>query len=252
MYQVAQTYSDGRGVPRDEAQAAIWFRKAAEKGNQGAQIGLGRLYAQGLGVGRDRDQALFWFRKAAAQEGMAARIAEQLIASLQTDSAPMLSNAPPDARQQAWNTALNNVRAEAKAGNAASQRTLGDFYSIRGFAGSTDDAQQAMAWWRKAADQGDTRAMDKLAVAYLLGKFVPRDAGQSASWTRKAAEKDDPLAELQFSRDYAAGIGVPNDKVQAIFWFRKADAHGGLFHDWAKSSLAGLNRPIQPLTPTPK
>jgi TPR repeat protein len=54
-----------------------------------------------------------------------------------------------------------------------------------------------MAWWRKAADQGDAQSMVKLATAYQIGKFVPRDAEQSVSWLRTAVEKDDPVAEVR-------------------------------------------------------
>jgi TPR repeat protein len=98
-----------------------------------------------------------------------------------------------------------------------------------------------MAWWRKAADQGNTQAMNKLGVAYLLGKFVPRDAEQSASWVRRAAETDDPIGELQLGMDYAIGNGVPHDRDQAVFWLRKAEAHGGLVHQQAESAIANLN-----------
>src|SRR5215472_6965852 len=40
----------GRGVPQDYAEAAKWFRKAADQGNADAQYGLGLLYFKGLAV----------------------------------------------------------------------------------------------------------------------------------------------------------------------------------------------------------
>jgi uncharacterized protein len=36
-------YKQGRGVPRDLAQAATWYRKAAEQGNQVASMAVERL-----------------------------------------------------------------------------------------------------------------------------------------------------------------------------------------------------------------
>ena len=41
MVNVARSYYDGLGVPQDYAEAAVWYRKAAEKGNAYAQNMLG-------------------------------------------------------------------------------------------------------------------------------------------------------------------------------------------------------------------
>ena len=38
-------YANGHGTPQDEAQALIWFRKAADQGNADAQNGLGVMYS---------------------------------------------------------------------------------------------------------------------------------------------------------------------------------------------------------------
>ncbi len=43
-------YSAGRGVQKDDNQAADWFRKAAEQGNSRGQFNLGVMYATGRGV----------------------------------------------------------------------------------------------------------------------------------------------------------------------------------------------------------
>jgi TPR repeat protein len=228
-------------ISRDPEKAAAWFRKAADQGYQVAEMELGQLYAQGFGVKQDKEQALFWLRKASDQGGLLGPMAKQLTSILQNNPAAMPPVVPSARLSPTILSAMANIRRDAERGDATSQRALGDFYAIRGFAGSTDDAQQAMAWWRKAADQGNTQAMNKLGVAYLLGKFVPRDAEQSASWVRRAAETDDPIGELQLGMDYAIGNGVPHDRDQAVFWLRKAEAHGGLVHQQAESAIANLN-----------
>jgi TPR repeat protein len=43
-------YAEGQGVPQDHAEAARWYRKAADQGNALAQFGLGLMYDQGHGV----------------------------------------------------------------------------------------------------------------------------------------------------------------------------------------------------------
>ena len=60
-------YADGRGVPRDDAQAVRWYRKAADQDYPPAQYSLGVMYANGRGVPRDDSHAMTWYRKAAEQ-----------------------------------------------------------------------------------------------------------------------------------------------------------------------------------------
>jgi TPR repeat protein len=60
-------YNSGQGVRQDYAQAALWYRKAAEQGNDEAQDALGDLYDLGQGVPKDYAQAALWYRKAAEQ-----------------------------------------------------------------------------------------------------------------------------------------------------------------------------------------
>ena len=49
-----------------------------------------------------------------------------------------------------------------------------------------DDAQ-AVAWYRKAADQGDANAQNNLGVMYENGRGVAKDDAQAVAWYRKAA-----------------------------------------------------------------
>jgi TPR repeat protein len=60
-------YHDGRGVTQDYAEAARWFRKAADQGYSSAQFNLGLMYYHGQGMTRGYAEAARWFRKAADQ-----------------------------------------------------------------------------------------------------------------------------------------------------------------------------------------
>jgi|SRR5579863_4087787 len=53
---------------QDCAQAAGWFRKAAEQGDEIAECNLGLLCASGDGVAQDQAEAVKWWRKAAAHD----------------------------------------------------------------------------------------------------------------------------------------------------------------------------------------
>ena len=67
QHRLGKMYLSGQGVPNDDVQAFVWFRKAAEQGNADAQASLGMMYVDGRGVPQDYAQGLAWFRKAAEQ-----------------------------------------------------------------------------------------------------------------------------------------------------------------------------------------
>ena len=60
-------YASGDGVPKNSAEAAMWFRRAALQGDAVAQYDLGRMYLHGNGVPKDPKEAVRWYRKAADQ-----------------------------------------------------------------------------------------------------------------------------------------------------------------------------------------
>src|SRR5437867_1804409 len=60
-------YANGEGVPKDEAEAAKWYRRAAEQGFAAAQYELGACFANGLGVIRDHVAAYELMNLASAQ-----------------------------------------------------------------------------------------------------------------------------------------------------------------------------------------
>ena len=60
-------YSTGQGVPQDYAQAASWYRQAADQGHVFAQFNLGVLSANGQGVPQDYAEAVTWYRLSAEQ-----------------------------------------------------------------------------------------------------------------------------------------------------------------------------------------
>jgi TPR repeat protein len=65
--ELGKLYYVGTTIPKDYAQAAEWFRKAAEQGLAEAQYKLGFQYDQGEGVPKDHEQAIVWYQKAAYQ-----------------------------------------------------------------------------------------------------------------------------------------------------------------------------------------
>ena len=52
---------DGRGVKRNDRQAAKWFLQSAEGGDGAGQTSIARLYEQGIGVEKDLTESYFWY-----------------------------------------------------------------------------------------------------------------------------------------------------------------------------------------------
>lgn len=65
QYAIGRLYEKGKGVERDFATAAKWYRLAAEKDHADSQYRLAVGYAYGLGLKKDESLALAWLRKAA-------------------------------------------------------------------------------------------------------------------------------------------------------------------------------------------
>ena len=53
MNSLGVLYASGAGVPKDDAQALIWYRKAADAGDPGGMRNLAILYEKGQGVTKD-------------------------------------------------------------------------------------------------------------------------------------------------------------------------------------------------------
>ena len=78
QYYLGVMYANGQGVQLDYAEAAKWYRAAAEKGIAAAQTKLGQLYMEGQGVPRDMELAYAWFSVAASLgNGRAAQMLQQ-------------------------------------------------------------------------------------------------------------------------------------------------------------------------------
>ena len=69
QFNLGVMYADGKGVPADDQEAALWFRKAAEQGHASAQFRLGLSYANGEGVLEDDVQAYAWINLASIHGG---------------------------------------------------------------------------------------------------------------------------------------------------------------------------------------
>ena len=88
------------------------------------------------------------------------------------------------------------------------------------------DTEQALSWYRKAAEQGHLIAQRTLGVMYVKGRGTPRNEAEAANWFRKAAEQGDATAQYNLGAMYVSGSGVSRSDAEAIKWFRQAAERG--------------------------
>ena len=205
-------YNDGLGVRQDQAEAAKWYRKAAEHGNVFGQFNLGAHYFNGEGEPQDFVEARKWFRKAAEQGD--------------SDAQGILGGMYENGKgvQKDYAEAEKWYRKAVAQGNAEAQTNLGLMYE-KG-AGVQQNHVEAAKWYRLAAEQGDPVAQRHLGVMYITGHGVQQDYPLSVHWMRKAAEQGDSSAQNNLGRIYEYGQGVPKDFDSAQKWYRKAVEQG--------------------------
>jgi hypothetical protein len=63
-----------------------------------------------------------------------------------------------------------------------------------------------------------------LGAMYEQGHGVPQDYTQALAWCRKAAEQGQSSAQYSLGASYYKGLGVPQDYAESYFWFDVAAA----------------------------
>ncbi len=189
-------FEEGRGVEPDMTEAARWYARAARAGDGHFALKRAWMSLRGDGVPRDRAQAEAWFEQAIADGHEPARtaLASLLIADAQGGRAPERVFEAHTLLQQAL----------------AADEPLAAYFLARlyleGIGGHPIDPQQAAAYTRLGAEQGDARLQGWMAAFHATGRGVEADPVAAAMWATLAAAGGDaagqqlrPLLEQRLS-----------------------------------------------------
>jgi TPR repeat protein len=220
----AGPYEDAQAAEKrdDHATAIPIYRSLADRGNAAAMVRLGFFYEIGWGVKQDWLEAAKWYSKAAeagdeSAAGSLGFIGRHWRVFTQTDMNPVI---------------YELVKKAAMRGNAAAQFSLGVMnYDFRDLSSDQDkvNPQEALIWYRRAAEQGDCDSQFSLGTAYERGIGVPQDYIEAHKWYNLAAPRS----------SYA---DIRDDII------KRRDA---LAHRMTRSQLAEAQRLAREWRPTP-
>ncbi len=126
--------------------------------------------------------------------------------------------------QKRYDEAVQYYRKAAEQGYAPAQNSLGVLY-VNGF-GVAKDYYEAVKWYRKSAEQGYSFAQYNLGYSYEKGRGITQDYSEAVQWYSKAADKGNRKAQSRLAECYYYGRGVAEDYYKAVNWARKAAERG--------------------------
>lgn len=233
---VAGIYARGDGdLPPNYAEAALWFRIAAEKGHRASARALGLLYLTGAGAGaipRDADEAAKWLRVAA----------EQGDGTAQSDLATLLLKRKTNARFTEPAPVHEWFEKAAESGDAIGAYNFAVCLA-EGVGVERDDARAAQ-WFRRAADH-IVNAQYRYGRILAEGRGVPQNFEEARHWLQQAANTNMLEALLDLAALKLQGRGGPRDDQGASELFERAAAQGNADAMFALGALFGGGHEVE-------
>jgi TPR repeat protein len=122
--------------------------------------------------------------------------------------------------------AMEWYKKAAEQGNTAAQYNLAKLIAQRPDKEDPRARKRVKYWYEKAAEGGQKEAINDLALLYLKGEGVEKNELKAFELFKKAAEMGDGAAQINVALIYAWGEGLPNDKIKAYKNLKKALSQG--------------------------
>lgn len=225
LFQQGRDHETGRGVPRNDAEAARLYRLAANQGHAVAQYNLALLHANGRGAPQSDLEATRLFRLAAGQG----------LAEAQYNLAVRHANGRGVARNDL--EAVRLYRLAADQGLAHALHNLGWMYQ-NGRGVPQNDAEAARLY-RLAGNQGHASGQIRLGLMFVAGRGVPQNDVEAVRLFRLAANQGDARGQYNLGFMYAVGRGVAKNDAEAVSLFQLAARQG---HEDAQAGLRRLGQ----------
>ncbi|MHB9936906.1 hypothetical protein CF098_02550 [Clostridium sporogenes] len=86
--------------------------------------------------------------------------------------------------------------------------------------------KEAMHWYKKASDKGNSTSMNNIGFMYYKGKGVEQDYKKAMEWYSKASQAGNFTAMGNIGFMYYNGQGVKQDYKEAMYWYEKSYKEG--------------------------
>ncbi|ENN87342.1 hypothetical protein RHSP_26562 [Rhizobium freirei PRF 81] len=203
---IAELMTQGLGVKRDTKDAAFWYSKAAEGGNQTAMFKYALILMEGRDVPRDQKKADEWMRKAADAGEPSA---EFNVAQMITAENPGLKG---------LQIALPYYEKSAEQGIADAQYAVSQLYVNLPDLPAEKKAR-AREWLSRAANAGFDTAQLDMGLWLINGTAGKQDLENGFNWMRVAAYRGNVVAQNKLAHLYINAIGTKQDPVAAATWY---------------------------------
>ena len=240
MYYLALDYEYGTGVEQNDAEAKKWYRKAADEGYAPAQRRIGDYYAD---EGKYKD-AMRWYEKAAAQgdaesmnrigvlyangKGVTQNVKKAFQcyqASAEDGCGWGMFNLAQcyeygDGVQQNDRIAKKWYEKAANESLAEAECRMGEYCCDAG------DYAKARYWYRRAAEQGNGRAMWMQGILRSSEKYGLQNDWKAFQYFQESAEAGFGWGMYSLAHCYETGSGVQKNLKLAGEWYAKAADEG--------------------------
>ncbi len=89
------------------------------------------------------------------------------------------------------------------------------------------DQNEAVRWYKQAAEQGYSLAQVTLGMKYSTGvQGVAKDISESTKWFLIAAQQGNPIAQYAIANYFMNGYGVEKSSSKAYYWYKEAAKSG--------------------------
>jgi TPR repeat protein len=203
-YKLWGRFKNGQGVPKNQATAELWLKRAADSGLAKAEYD----YASLLADRGEFEEAKRWNRLAAKQAYYGAAVDQYAY----------------DAYKYIRVMTFAELKDAANAGDPVAARVLG--IELQSGGKFPADLPAALSYEMKAAELGDPVAEYNVGIEFWKGQNRTEDDAMGVRWLLKSAKQGDPDAQMCVGLAYDTGDGVVKDRALAVQWYQRAASQG--------------------------
>lgn len=239
MEYLAMLYLNGDDeIDVNPEKSYYWFVKLAETGDDQALFNVGLFTAKGFGTERDFVKAAEWMQKAAEKGDEDAEVCAAEYRKL----ADAIEKAKAGDAQSQADIACGLMKlggALEQAGDskdyeesvmwaekAVAQGNLDGYWTLalayHHGRGVDEDMDKAITLYQKGAELGSAACQHNLGCEYMSGMNVKKDTHKAFELIKMAAEQGYGLAMRDLGKCYQFANGTPGNMKKAVEWYEKA------------------------------